>query len=70
MAILRMKEARKLSKKELSDKLEELQKEMMKLNGQVASGATPENPGRIKEIKRTIARIMLTRNEIKEVNKK
>ena len=58
-----MKDARKLSKKELRAKLEELQKELMKLKSQVASGATPENPGRIKEIKRSIARIMLMKNK-------
>ena len=68
MAILKIKEARKLTKKEVNDKLEELQKELMKLKSQVASGATPENPGRIKEIKRSIARIMLIRN--KEVSEK
>ena len=67
MAILRIKDARKLSKKELRNKLEELQKELMKLKSQVASAATPENPGRIKEIKKSIARIMfITQKEVSE----
>ena len=29
----------------------------MKVNAQIAMGTVPENPGRIKEIKKTIARI-------------
>lgn len=68
MVILRVKDARKLSRKELRNKLEELQKELMKLKSQVASGATPENPGKIKEIKKSIARIMLITS--KEVSDK
>ena len=34
-----------------------LRKELMKLKAQVATRTRPENPGRVKEIRRTIARI-------------
>ena len=57
MAILRYKEIKKLSDKELSSKKLELEKERIRLNSQVASGSTPENPGNIREIKRALARI-------------
>jgi len=57
MAILRYKEVKKMSDKELSSQKLELNKEVLRLNSQVASGTTPENPGKIKEIKRTLARI-------------
>lgn len=57
MAILRAKEIKKLAPKELASKVEDLKKELMKLNSQVASRTPPENPGRIRAIKRTLARI-------------
>ena len=57
MAILRPKEISKLSQKERNDKLTELKKELMKSRSQIASKTMPENPGRIREIRRTIARI-------------
>ena len=57
MAILRYSDAKKLSSKELASKKLELQRELMRLKSQVISGTAPENPGKIKEIKRTLARI-------------
>ncbi len=41
----------------LDGRLVELRKELMKFQSQVASGTIPKNPGRIKAIKKTIARI-------------
>jgi large subunit ribosomal protein L29 len=57
MAILKKKELRKLSEKELSDKTNELQLELAKERANIAIGATVTSPGRIKEIRKTIARI-------------
>ncbi len=54
---------------ELKEKTLELEKELMKLRAQVASGTPPENPGRMGEIKKTLARIITIKNE-KEVSKK
>lgn len=68
MAIVRFKDAQKLSGKELAQKKVELRKELMRLKSQAASGTAPENPGKIKEIKRSIARI-LTISKNKEVKK-
>ena len=36
----------------------ELKKELMKINSQIAIGASPKNVGKIKDMKRTIARIL------------
>ena len=60
-----------MNEKAHNDKLNELRKELIKINSQVSMGTLPENPGRIKEIRRTIARI-LTFKKIKalEVEKK
>ncbi len=57
MAILRAKELRALSIPELENKLKELEAELRLERGAIASGVAPKNPGKIKEIRRTIARI-------------
>ncbi len=62
MAIIRAKDARKMSSKEIDSKIEELRKEVLKLNSQISAGATPENAGRIREIRKTIARLMFIKN--------
>ncbi len=58
MAIIRKNELRKLNKEELIKKLDMLRKEMIKVNSKRYSGQPPENPGKVKEIRRTIARIL------------
>lgn len=42
----------------LTSKLSELKKDLIKQRAQVATGTTPKNPRQIKNIKRTIARIL------------
>ena len=54
---------------DLGNKLIELKKELMKLNSQIAIGTVPKSPGKVKEIKRTIAKILSINNE-KTTNKK
>ncbi len=58
MAIIKKKQLKQMNDSELSTRLSELRLEMAKERGQIAIGGTPSNPGRIKEIKRTIARIL------------
>jgi large subunit ribosomal protein L29 len=50
---------------ERSKKLKELAAELTRLRTTVASGGTVENPSRIREIKKTIARILTMENEEK-----
>ncbi len=57
MAIIRKNELIQMNDKVLDGKMVELKKELIKINAQVAIGTVPENPGKIKEIRRTIARI-------------
>ena len=54
-----------MNEKALADKLDELRNELISINAQVAMGTLPENPGKIKEIKRTVAKI-LTIKKLKE----
>ncbi len=63
------KELKLMSKEDLTSKLDELKKELMKFNTQIATGTTPKSPGQIKNTKKTIARI-LTILKLKEGNKK
>jgi large subunit ribosomal protein L29 len=58
MTILRSQELSELSADELDDRLVELRRELMKIKGVLASGGIPEEVGKTREIKRTIARIL------------
>ncbi len=55
MAKIKRKEIEKMSVNELSSKLFELKKELMKENAQIAIGTTPKSPGNIKIIKKNIS---------------
>ncbi len=68
MAILRAKEIRQLSKDERKEKLTELKQELMKEVSKLASTGLPDNPGRLKEIKKTIARIHTIEGEVSKKN--
>lgn len=56
---MKAKELRGMSKDELTQKLTELHKELMKDNAQVATGTIPKNPGKLSLAKKTIARIKM-----------
>lgn len=51
-----------MDEKTLNEKLTELKMELIKINAQISMGTLPENPGRIKEIRKTIARIKTFKN--------
>ncbi len=57
MAIIKKKELKAMSKEELEAKEKEIRSEMMRELGAARSGTKPENPGKIREMRRTIARI-------------
>ncbi|MDG6257220.1 MAG: 50S ribosomal protein L29 [Methanomicrobiaceae archaeon] len=57
MAIFRAREVAQFSEVELEEQLAKLQLEVLQENGKVSAGGAMENPGRIRELKRTIARI-------------
>jgi len=63
MAILRPKEIRKMNDDEIDKKAEELKLELSKKKAQIIVGGAPENAGRIREIKRTLARILTIKKE-------
>jgi large subunit ribosomal protein L29 len=55
---LKNQELMKLSEKELSDKAVELKQELAKERAVIASGTRSEKPGKIRKIRREIARIL------------
>jgi len=65
MSIFRIDEIRKMSEKERKGELESLRMDLMRERGIIATGGAPENPGRVREIRRTIARIKTVEGELK-----
>jgi large subunit ribosomal protein L29 len=63
LPILRNREIRQLLPEERTKKLAELQTELVKLRTTVRSGGNVENVGRIRELKKTVARILTISNE-------
>jgi len=51
------RELKGLSEKDLNNRLDEFKKELFKLQGQAATGNNPENPGKLRSLKKNIARV-------------
>ncbi len=68
MRKLRIKDLRKLNDEDLEKRLNELKLELLKERGNIEMGGNIKNPGKIKVIRRDIARI-LTLKRGKEKNK-
>ena len=60
---MRIKDLKKLKPEELDKKLNELKLELMKERGNIEMGGNIKNPGRIKVIRRDIARILTLKKE-------
>jgi large subunit ribosomal protein L29 len=65
MPILRVKEIRDMSSEERMKKLGEFRTELLRLKTMIAAGGTVENPARIKELRKTIARLLTIEREQK-----
>lgn len=63
MAIVRPEELRDMTPAERRAELEELETQLLHANAQKAVGGAPENAGRIKELRRAIARIKTIQRE-------
>lgn len=58
---MKAKELKAMNDIDLESKSIELKKELMKVNSQIAIGTLPKSPGKVKEMKRTIAKILTIR---------
>ena len=69
MAIIKRNELSQMKREEIESKVKDLRKEMIKINAQRSSKTLPENPGRVKEIRRTIARLLTRLHNLPESTK-
>ena len=65
MPIIRLKEIREMTPDERAKKLNEFRTELLRLKTMVKAGGAVENPARIKELRKAIARILTVENEQK-----
>ena len=63
MAIMRKKDIRKLEEKELEKKMNEMRLELAKQRASVKIGASVTSPGRIRELRKTVARGLTIKKE-------
>jgi large subunit ribosomal protein L29 len=63
MAILHTQEIRDMTPAEREAEVEEFETELLNAKAVQAAGGAPENPGRVGELKRTIARIKTIQRE-------
>lgn len=60
---MKTKELREMSAADRAAKLKETQSELMNARGVAAMGGAPRNPGEIRKLRTTIARIVTIENE-------
>jgi large subunit ribosomal protein L29 len=58
MAILRLKEMREMSPEKRQEKIVEFRTELARLRTMVAAGGSIDNPTQIRQIRKTIARLL------------
>lgn len=63
MPIMRLREIRSMAPDERDKKLTELRTELLKLRATVKAGGAVENPARIREIRKVIARLLTIQRE-------
>lgn len=60
---MKAKELRLMNEIDIENKVIELKKELMKISSQIAIGTVPKSPGKVREIKRMIAKIFTIKHE-------
>ena len=70
MAILRLKDIRDMSSEKRKEKVTEFRTEIARLKTMVEAGGSIDNPTRIRELRKTIARILTIEAEEKRGNEK
>jgi len=65
MPILRLKEIRDMSSDDRLDRLDEFRTELVRLKTMIRAGGNVENPARVKELRKAIARILTIESEQK-----
>jgi len=63
MAIFKIGEVRNMNAEEIAEELHKLESDLIRERGIVTAGGAPEKPGRIRDLRRTIARIKTVQTE-------
>jgi large subunit ribosomal protein L29 len=63
--ILRLKDIKGMSTEERAEKVSDLRAELARLKTMVRAGGAVENPARIRELRKTIAKLLTIENEDK-----
>ena len=63
MPILRMSQIREMTRDEQEKRLEEFRTELSKVKTMIKAGGSIENPGRVKALKKTIAKVLTVMRE-------
>ena len=66
MAMLKMKSIRQLSEKDLKDRVEQMKTELSKLQTENAKGTLRKETGKIKKVRKEVARLLTRLNEVKK----
>ena len=66
MAMLKMKSIRKLSEKDLRDRVEQMRSELSKLQTENAKGTLRKETGKIRKVRKEVARLLTRLNEVKK----
>ena len=66
MAMLKMKSIRELNEKDLRDRVEQMKTELSKLQTENAKGTLRKETGKIRKVKKEVARLMTRLNEVKK----
>jgi large subunit ribosomal protein L29 len=66
MAIFKITEIRNMNDGEIAEELTKLEMDLIRERGIVTAGGAPEKPGRIRDVRRTIARIKTVQRERKK----
>ena len=66
MAMLKMKSIRELNEKDLRDRIVQMKTELTKLKTEDAKGTLRKETGKIRKVKKEVARLMTRLNEVKK----
>ena len=66
MAMLKMKSIRQLSEKDLKDRVEQMRSELSKLQTENAKGTLRKETGKIRKVRKEVARLLTRLNEVKK----
>lgn len=63
MPIIRLKDIREMSSEDREKRVMELRTELLRLKTMVKAGGAVDNPARVRELRKAIARILTVENE-------